>query len=526
MRQFQKVLFALAAVVVLSLAAAGSAFAQGASVWSVSSDDRDARAQSVADAIGVLTLGATSQGTINVGSKIIIEYNTDIIHGVDNDDDGDDLDAVTGVTFVTNPADGSPAGTIDCDAGDLDVDVDDNVVTLEFTDTCEIQVGDTIELRGLRADTHAIGEGNDVTADVDAVVPAGAPSVTFLGGLVVVANVKDTLEIDIDSGGNLLTCKENEQVTIVKMEEIFRQALSSLDEEIAYADYEEDGDTDVERGMKIKITFKNVPEDVTIKLINPLDGDELEGITDEDAEFDIAGEELDVDPFVTIDAGETEFTSDGDEDIEFTFTIEDTDETDIEKIEVAFLISTADPIAAVGAGVTIDLEVELEAGDIDDDEVPSFEDAVTEGTGFTIGDCLSILLFSWVANTGDGAFDTGFAVANPSSDPPVIGTEGQTGKVTMYFFRNTGTSNPPAVVMSSSLAPGATTTGVLSSMVSGAFRGYAIAICEFQYGHGVWFMNAPQPGTGGASWQGWSALSLTNPRDAAFAGGTTESSGQ
>jgi hypothetical protein len=125
--------------------------------------------------------------------------------------------------------------------------------------------------------------------------------------------------------------------------------------------------------------------------------------------------------------------------------------------------------------------------------------------------CATYLLFPWVANTGDGNYDTGFAISNTTADPTVIGTAAQAGSVTMYFFRSDGTNNPSPVTLSSSLPAGQTTTYVLSSLGS-AFTGYTIAVCNFQLGHGFAFINNPRPGTGGAFSQGYLALSVTNPR--------------
>jgi len=165
---------------------------------------------------------------------------------------------------------------------------------------------------------------------------------------------------------------------------------------------------------------------------------------------------------------------------------------------------------------------------------PQFAAAASK-TVANVAVCATYLLFPWVANTGNGSLDTGFAIANTTLDPAVIGTTGETGTVTMYFFRATtgavsGSTggNPAAVTIgpSAGLAPGDTVTGVLSQMVTGPFSGYAIAVCNFQLGHGFAFLSNPSPGTGGAFAEGYLADVITNPRLPTVALFGTEASGQ
>ena len=96
---------------------------------------------------------------------------------------------------------------------------------------------------------------------------------------------------------------------------------------------------------------------------------------------------------------------------------------------------------------------------------------------------VTAILFPRVVYTGDGNLDTGVAIANAAADPPVIGTRGQIGDVTIYFWRADGGPNPAPLKIATNLKPGQTATFVLSQLVS-PFAGYAIAICGFQHGHG------------------------------------------
>jgi hypothetical protein len=132
--------------------------------------------------------------------------------------------------------------------------------------------------------------------------------------------------------------------------------------------------------------------------------------------------------------------------------------------------------------------------------------------------CATYLLFPYVVNTGDGAYDTGFAISNTTADVPAIGTTAQSGDVTFYFFPANGGTAPSPVTVKSGLAGGQQATYVLSSLGS-PFSGYVIAVCNFQLGHGFAFINSPQPGTGGQFAEGYLALSVSNPRIPGSTGG-------
>jgi hypothetical protein len=148
--------------------------------------------------------------------------------------------------------------------------------------------------------------------------------------------------------------------------------------------------------------------------------------------------------------------------------------------------------------------------------------AATAKTVANIAVCATYLLFPWVAYDAKGSLDTGFAISNTTADPAVIGTAGQSGAVTMYFFASNGGPNPAPVPLTPSgasakagdpVGAGQTVTYVLSQLTPGtAFFGYAIAVCNFQLGHGFAFFNNPQPGTGGAFAEGYLAVVIANPR--------------
>lgn len=100
---------------------------------------------------------------------------------------------------------------------------------------------------------------------------------------------------------------------------------------------------------------------------------------------------------------------------------------------------------------------------------------------YTVSKCTTNLLFPFLTNAAGSNFDTGMAIANTSMDP--YETLPQEGVVTWYFYG----ANAPAPVTTASVPAGGMTTAVLSAVAPG-FQGYAIAICEFQYGHGFAFV--------------------------------------
>jgi len=146
--------------------------------------------------------------------------------------------------------------------------------------------------------------------------------------------------------------------------------------------------------------------------------------------------------------------------------------------------------------------------------VPQFG-AGKASTVANITACASYLLFPWVVNTNDGNYNTGMAIANTTSDVPDIGTTGQTGNVTAYFFPFDGSAS-----FSQSLAtgakPGQTTTFVVSSL-NKAFSGYVIVECSFSLAHGFAFIDNPIAGQNGFA-EGYLAIGLTNPRIGATVG--------
>ena len=145
--------------------------------------------------------------------------------------------------------------------------------------------------------------------------------------------------------------------------------------------------------------------------------------------------------------------------------------------------------------------------------IPRFADTSVLTPIFTISACQTDLLFTFMTN--QAGFDTGFAIANTSTDP--FGTSAQNGTCTLNWYGSgpaagTATTTP-------SVASGAVYTNLVSSAAAG-FQGYMIAQCNFQFGHGFAFISDGygQPGRGLS--QGYLASVIPTPALQSAGGGT------
>jgi hypothetical protein len=109
--------------------------------------------------------------------------------------------------------------------------------------------------------------------------------------------------------------------------------------------------------------------------------------------------------------------------------------------------------------------------------IPRFVPPSTSSTLITVALCQTTLLYPWV--TSEPGFDTGIAIANTTSDP--FGTRTQSGTCTLNFFGSgagtTTTATTPTI------ATGTVYADQVSNLRPG-FRGYVIAVCNFQLAHG------------------------------------------
>jgi len=136
--------------------------------------------------------------------------------------------------------------------------------------------------------------------------------------------------------------------------------------------------------------------------------------------------------------------------------------------------------------------------------IPRFADTSVLTPIATIAACQTDLLFTFMTN--QAGFDTGFEIANTSTDP--FGTAAQNGTCTLNWY-GTGPAAGTATT-TPSIASGGIYVNLVSSAAAG-FQGYMIAVCNFQFGHGFAFISDGygQPGRGLS--QGYLASVIPTP---------------
>ncbi len=140
----------------------------------------------------------------------------------------------------------------------------------------------------------------------------------------------------------------------------------------------------------------------------------------------------------------------------------------------------------------------------------------------TIENCSTTLLFPFVTN--QAGHDTGIAISNTSED--AFGTAAHDGSCTIYYHGSTEDGGAaPSEQTSGTIAAGEQLVFLVSAEAPG-FQGYLMARCEFQFGHGLAFLNN---GAGGVPTYAQSYLALVVPvqhGDRGVAAGAHEMLGQ
>jgi hypothetical protein len=109
--------------------------------------------------------------------------------------------------------------------------------------------------------------------------------------------------------------------------------------------------------------------------------------------------------------------------------------------------------------------------------VPRFVPPSTSSTIVSVALCQTTLLYPFVS--AEPGFDTGLAIANTSSDP--FGTKTQSGTCTLNYFGSGAGTTPTTTTPT--IAAGTVYADEVSNLKPG-FRGYVIAVCNFQLAHG------------------------------------------
>jgi hypothetical protein len=181
-------------------------------------------------------------------------------------------------------------------------------------------------------------------------------------------------------------------------------------------------------------------------------------------------------------------------DSEATYQFWTTDQANSDTLTEQFIIMptlTVDRATAVPGTAT--LQATLEPAESDTNAIPRFREELLPNPGedfIRIIKCTTNLLFPFLANTQ--GYDSGIAIANTTVDP--YGTIAQSGAITLYgypqFASGSTAPTPITTVLTTNLEAGNTYAASLSGITGLAgFQGYAIVICEFQYGHGYAFIS-------------------------------------
>jgi hypothetical protein len=491
--------------------AAAPAHAQVA--FQLSTLQRTIRPEGLTEAVGAVTLAATTSGGVSVNSTISIAYGsvaTTILAGTGS------LSVTKGGVFASGPCTAPPAPISTCT-------ISGNNLTLVFAGTTFTN-GDSIVVSGVRVNANGAGKGATINAVATATVPSGDPPITFFltnqGPVAIVANATTNVTVTPATGG-ILTCTASSTGEYqVQIDEAFNQAFTSASDEAGFGAAPV-GATTVD--SLYQITFANVPIGVTISF----DSFSATGLTpDPDVALSLTGETagLTVGPTLTAGApggAPVALTSAaGAQTLVFLIDVTATSTTGAnEMITANFSASTAATIALGGASVNASVSLTSTATSTNKN-VPQFATNV-QGQGFVFGvsDCVSDLLFPWVAADAPGAgqvYDTGIAIANTTVDS--YGPNGtssiakpQSGACTLTGFNFT-TGMPTASAVTGPVAPGETWAQPLAELNATwtGFRGYVTVVCDFQNAHGFAFITENNTMANGVT-QGYLALIVPNP---------------
>ena len=454
----------LSTLAVLCLLFMGSGVAQAQECFAFQSDPTTVRAEGKTEAVGGIQLQCRSQvgfGLPPIGDDAVIsiKLNTQITN--ETNDDGD---MVMGLTYGS-PTLGDAADYV----GDGKEVLSDGGTTITWTISTDSndpggiafpagEGGQTVTISGIMANASALGDGEDVTAEVS------VNGVMIKFSPIKLADVTTGLDITVTSVTGL-QCESGSEMATIKFVEGFASALRDTD--------------------SLVVAFRDIPEGVTVTPSMMGTGMALDMADPDAIPPVIAGGDLA--PLTLMTAGEM---SGLDEDgnvalssarrgqIIYNFVMEDPDTDALEG---------TDPMKAKEWNeLTITFtweagEATLNTGTVTVSYHPVTDD-LTKMTRYasgptndviTIKDCTTTLLFPFVTN--QQGFNTGLAITNAS-----VGS----GSCTIAY---SGPDAPEDMMTPEDIAGGEQWVGVLSTMAAG-FQGYITASCEFRDAHGFAFI--------------------------------------
>ena len=325
------------------------------------------------------------------------------------------------------------------------------------------QKGFNLVIKGLRANASALGDGEDITANV------------LVGGTAVnsaplkVADVTTGLQVKADAA-ELLRCADTDDATAtIKIQEGFANAIMSA----ASATDPDD---------RLVVTFTGIPEGLKVMVpdIVPLATDDPDTTADEEAasfSLDLMDEgRTSGVGKIEDNMGEVELSATGAGEV--VYNLADTASTlDDERVElpVTFAWESEDDPPAIGRGrVTVSFHPVSGVGgdtfEVGGAPLPRFVKSAKTAAIIEVDACTTTLLFPYVLHqTG---FDTGISISNTSSE---------SGSCAINYHGAGG----PDPHESRLIAGGGQWIFTLSSTVdTTGFQGYLVAVCDFRKAYG------------------------------------------
>ena len=322
--------------------------------------------------------------------------------------------------------------------------------------------GFNLVIKGLRANASALGDGEDITANV------------LVGGTAVnsaplkVADVTTGLQVKADAA-ELLRCADDATAAI-KIQEGFANAIMSA---AAATDHPDD---------RLVVTFSGIPEGLKVMVpdIVPLATDDPATTADEEAasfSLDLMDEgRTSGVGKIEDNMGEVELSASGAGEV--VYNLADTASTlDDERVElpVTFAWESEDDPPVIGRGrVTVSFHP-VSGGGGDTFEVggaplPRFVKSGNAAAIIEVDACATTLLFPFVLH--QSGFDTGIAISNTSPE---------SGSCTINYHGAGG----PDPHESPLIAGGGQLIFTLSNTVdTTGFQGYLVAVCDFRKAYG------------------------------------------
>ncbi len=546
--QAKKVRFFGSFVLVLGLAVmAVPVFGQGVA-FQASSLPQQARFEGVSETMGAVVLQATGTGTIPSGSSITVVYsgtitNTPTIAALSgyfaglSPSAGAAAGPCTGAgclgdtNTIPNPtvATAAPTFTVTASGNQLTIQVSGGTTGTPATSQIGFKAGDYLVVSQIRVNVNSLGSSiTTVSAQMSGTssLPSSNP-ITFTNANVpVAAIVNPSLAVKLGSATNVSTCTIGAPAAVatgagaaltgagagiftVKVTENYPAALTSTADETGFTPTVLPAPAN---GSNVTIVVTGVPSGMSVNAPSPVANN-----TVATPAGNVPGGGANSNMVLTLSSGTALQTSTGGA-LTWTYAVTGDSTAVAESITLPFQIGVlssgafaAGSIPSIGTTVTPTATVSyapIVSGSTPYTPVQFATNTEGSGTVATIGDCVTNLLFPFIANTV--GFDTSVQITNTTADKLAF-TSGnaspQSGTCTLSFYPTSDLSLATANtgVPSQATTPTIPAGGVYSFQQSGSsFKnqaGYLFAVCKFVDAHGFsWVGNAsPALGTSAAT---------------------------